>query len=161
MCTNCKLGGGSVMYWAGFGINGTTPLVEIHPKSNSLDYQDVLGQNIVRRGGKIAGRGWIFQHDNAAIHRSASTKDYLERNGVRVLDWPSRSPDLNPIENLWGIMVRDVYAHGRQYNTLRELKTAIQAAWAKLSLDTLRNLINSMKNRVFEVILNGGGITHY
>ncbi len=83
------------MYWAGFGINGTTPLVEIHSKSNSLDYQDVLGQNIVRRGSKIAGRGWIFQHDNAAIHCSASTKDYLERNGVRVLDWPSRSPDLN------------------------------------------------------------------
>ena len=68
---------------------------------------------------------------------------------------------LNPIENLWGIMARQVYAHGRQYNTLSELKSAVISAWNKLSLVTLRNMISSMKNRIFEVILNRGGITKY
>ena len=50
---------------------------------------------------------------------------WFQQQGINVLLWPSRSPDLNPIENVWGILVRDVYADNRQYQTVEELKTAI------------------------------------
>jgi hypothetical protein len=77
------------------------------------------------------------------------------------MKWPARSPDLNPMENLWGILVRRVYADGRQFVTVGDLKAAIREEWTKIETEVLRRLINSMQDRVFNVILKNGGQTKY
>lgn len=48
---------------------------------------------------------------------------------VALLDWPHRSPDSNPIENLWGILVQSVYENGRRFDYEDDLRDAIEMAW--------------------------------
>jgi transposase len=107
----------------------------------------------------VAGRGWIFQQDNASIDTSNHSMAWFNRNKVRMLGWPAKSPDLNPMENLWDIMARQVYGHGKQYETKRDLKAAIIYAWNQLSLELLQTLISSMKNRIFKTICGNGSFT--
>lgn len=77
------------------------------------------------------------------------------------MEWPSCSPDLNPIENLWGDLARRVYANHRQFKNVAELKKAITQAWSEVDLGRIENLVNSMPNRVFEVIKKKGGVIKY
>ncbi len=49
---------------------------------------------------------FIFQQDLAPAHTAKITKSWLNDHGVGVLDWPPNSPDLNPIEDIWGIVKR-------------------------------------------------------
>ena len=57
---------------------------------------------------------FFFQQDNAAVHKSKATTAWLNQQKINVLEWPGCFPDMNPIEDLWGILVGSVYAGNRQ-----------------------------------------------
>ena len=86
-----------------------------------------------------------FTQDNASIHASRSTAEWLQANNVPTIAWLAKSPDINPIENVWGIIVRDIYEDFRQYENVEQLKTAIINAWDRINNDLLRNLVDSVK----------------
>lgn len=104
---------------------------------------------------------WIFQHDNAPIHTAGVVKSWIRSQNVKLLNWPPYSPDLNVIENVWGWLVRKVYASGKQYNNRDDLIYAIKEAWSTISLDYIKSLYDSIPDRMYEVVLNKGGPTHY
>jgi len=112
-------------------------------------------------GRHICGKNWSFQQDNASIHVAGTTLEWFQKRKVRKIDWPSLSPDLNPIENLWGILSRKAYANGRQYNTVEELKMAIYECWEDIPIETLQTLVKSMPKRTFEMILKHGSSINY
>ncbi|KAF2346462.1 hypothetical protein FHG87_022782 [Trinorchestia longiramus] len=58
----------------------------------------------------------IFQHDNASVHNARHSKQFFDVNNIQLLNHPPCSPDLNPIENLWGWMAKEVY---KTYYNLR------------------------------------------
>jgi hypothetical protein len=154
-------GGGSVMVWGAFAAAGKTELAFLNGSQDSSKYCSTLENHLLPRGASIGGPLWIFQQDNASIHMSSVTKNWLSDNFVQVLPWPSRSPDLNPIENLWGLIVREVYANGRCYENVSSLRENIAAAWAKIPISLLSSLVKSMNKRCVEVLLKKGGVIDY
>ena len=73
----------------------------------------------------------------------------------------SRSPDLNPIENVWGLLAGEVYSNGKQYFSVQELKDALNKTWKKLDEKSLKPFLVLLKNRVQELIIKKGDNKHY
>ena len=78
---------------------------------------------------------------------------------IPLEDWPSQSPDLNPIENLWSILDRSI--SDRRCNTKAELWECLQEAWYKLDSSILTKLVESMPRRLNAVIDNKGYPTYH
>ena len=69
--------------------------------------------------------------------------------------------DLNPMENLWGIMSRRIYGNGHQYSTVEDLKKSVQTAWRSISTETLKSLSSSIKDRIFACTLKRCSYTKF
>lgn len=159
--TKRQFGGGSAMVWGGFAAKGTTPIVFMQCKTNSQTYLDILAENLLPEAPLITSGEYLFQQDNASIHVSAASKSWFQANSVKLLDWPARSPDLNPMENLWGILAREVYKNGTQYKNKHDLMSAIKLAWEKIPKQTLTKLSQSMTARMINVIEKKGDFLNY
>ncbi len=93
--------------------------------------------------------------DNDPKHTSKATVGFLKKNRVKVIQCPSMSPDLNPIEHLWGILKRQVEHHSP--SSIQSLKEVILEEWKKIDLAKCRQLVHSMPRRLGAVIKNHGG----
>ena len=155
------MGGGSCMIWGAFSSFGTSEIVFIDGRMNSTVYQTMLKTHLLGYMARWPHIEFIFQQDNAPVHASKSTREWLCNNSISVVEWPARSPDLNPIENIWGVLARDVYADCRQFSNVQEFKNAILCAWGRITEMQVKNLVGSMKNRMIEVLKKNDEITGY
>ena len=147
------------MVWACFSYHGIGKLVFVEENINSLKYQQILVENLVNSAKMMGIQDFIFQQDNAPAHSSKLIKKYFEENQIKLLPWPAQSPDLNPIENLWGIISSKLSE--RTINSTQNLKQEIMNIWGNIDKTTLKNLVYSMPNRLREVISNKGKNIRY
>ena len=142
-----------MLIWATFSSYGKSDIAFVKGNQKAVNYVETLENYLFTTTDNFPGRTIIFQQDNATTHKANATTQFLNAKNIRTLAWPARSPDLNPIENLWADIAKKVYGGGNQYNCVNDLKRAILTAWTQIPLTTTPKLVASMKDRIYEVIL--------
>lgn len=155
-----KHGGGSLMFWGSFAASGPGRLVKVTGIMKKEDYVKILDENLKDSAKELSlGRRWWFMQDNDPKHSAKLTKKWFEDNHINVLEWPSQSPDLNPIENLWRTLKLRVMQ--RKPKNLIQLEEYCQEEWAKITTEECNNLVENYEKRLRKVIKAKGYTIDY
>lgn len=146
--------------WGCFAAHGVGNLYLIDGIMDQYQYHKILEEQLIPSAKKLFdNKNWTFQQDNDPKHTAKSTKRLVNRLGIPLEDWPSQSPDLNPIENLWAYL--NHVTRKRKCNNKVELFNVLQEAWNAIPTDYLTRLADSMPERLNAVIDNKGYPTSY
>ncbi|GFW32326.1 transposable element Tcb2 transposase [Trichonephila clavipes] len=134
----------SIMVWAGIMINGRTRLhVVANGTMTGQRYIDEVLLPHVRLFRGAVGDKFVFMDDNATCHRTLAVQDCLDSEGIQRLVWPARSPDLNPIENVWDALGRQVAGRNYPPTNKNTLIRALTEEWDKLPQQLLDNVVQN------------------
>ena len=150
-----KHGGGNLMFWGCFSAKGTGRLHRIEGRMNGAMYWEILGDNLLAsvRALKM-GRGWVFQPDNDPEYTAKARKECLKKKHIKVLEWPSQSPDLNTIKNLWREL--KLWVAKQQPRNLKDLERICKEEWTKIPPKHRANLLKNYNKRLTSVLANKG-----
>ena len=155
-----RYGGGSVMLWGGIWHGGRTTAVIIKGTLTGERYLNEIVLPVVAPVVRV--EDLVFQDDNARPHRSSAVIATVRRLNIQTLDWPARSPDLSPIEQVWdelGRRVRDRYSLPPV--SLKILSERLTEQWLLLETSFIQKLCESMPSRITECIGAREGHTRY
>lgn len=162
---NTESGRISVNMWGWISAQGPGELSFISTRANSVNYVEVLNDIMLPTVRNIYPAEDLneisFVQDNCPIHRASIVREWFSNHPeIKVIPWPARSPDLNPIENIWGLMVQRWEARDERCPEL--LKSHCMQLWDSLrGTNICANIVASMRRRLISCIEANGGHTKY
>ena len=167
-----KYGGGEVLFWGCFSSMGVGPLYRIKGTMTKEVYHTILTTKAMKYTSRLLREypeisQWTFAADNDPKHGAYYNKKYLEKKAAEgggrlaIMDWPSQSPDLNPIEHIWNWVKRELGKKGARPSSEDVLCEWVQEVWSRVPNDLITALIEGMPRRVAAVIRARGGVTKY
>ena len=137
---------------------------QVSKNITAAEYMSVVGDTFLPEGDRLFGScGWVLQQDNDPCHKRSAEKAVAAHNKKRgsniqlMQDWPPNSPDLSPIENLWGYVQGKVNARGCK--TFADYQAAVLCELKSVPKQMLRNLFDSMPTRLADCLKAKGGKT--
>ena len=151
------------MAWGCFSYSGVGRLVFLEKGSiTGVKYKDLLEENLQASFGQMGttSRRVIFVHDGAPVHTSKVVKQYLADRHIEMLEfWPSSSPDINPIENIWGYIKKKL--QNRVLANKEDMRAEVSNLWNSIPKSHMEKIVDSMPGRLREVIYRNGKHTKY
>lgn len=141
-------GGTGFMVWGCIGVDFKTDLVFIEGTVDQDAYIRILEDSLLPR--YTSER--VFIQDNAPAHRGKNTAAWLQGSPINSVRLPPYSPDINIIENVWAYMANEIYAGGKQYLTVAELKRSVLQSWNNLPTELVRACVESIPERLHQII---------
>ena len=158
-----KHGGGGIMLWSCITALGVGYLCEIEGIMDQHLYMEILENELTQTLDYYAlEEGDVtFQQDNDPKHKSKFTTEYLNGRDFKVMIWPPQSLDLNPIENSWAYLKRQLNKYDKPPEGVKELFERVEKEWEAVSIDYVSKLYESMPRRMRAVIKARGRWTKY
>ena len=151
-----------VMIWGCVCWHGVGTLVKVDGHINARKYEQILDDNlwpVIAR--HFPDNSYLFQDDNAPVHRAHTVSSYKAINNVKSISWPAQSPDLNIIENIWLHIKRKLASRVTFIHSDQDLFNEISTIWMRITPAYVQSLYKSLPHRVMQVIRFKGHLTKY
>ena len=147
-----------VHLWGAISKKGAAPLVIFTENLNAVRFGKIMEASLIPFVRSNFPRH-KFQMDNDPKHTSNYVRDFLQSKGIYWWKTPAESPDLNPVEKVWGSMksfLRNVHFHKQENCNLVGLKEGIKKFWKTLTPSVCRKYIEHI-NKVIPIVIKNRG----
>jgi transposase len=152
----------SVNMWGCISARGSGVLCHIEERLTSHVYINLLQNVMVPSATNLFPENdYVFQQDNCPVHTANIVSEWFTDNDISLLNWPSRSPDLNPMENVWAELVKTIKRQNVRPQNAQQLLEILTNAWETITQNYCLGLCNSMTRRLTAVITKNGAMTKY
>ena len=139
-----------IMVYGAIGVGYKSKLVACSNGVNAIEYRDILTKS--EMFDSLQNKDYLFMQDGAPAHKSDLTALFLQKRCSYISCWPANSPDLNPIEHLWGAMKRIIQGKIDEINNKEDLMNVVTEVWDSFPQETIDRIVLSFTGRLRMII---------